>query len=75
MRVVRRLACGDLSRYGYLRFHPGAFSRIAVQGVTVAVDDGFVRALKAGQVNMKPGIDRFEGQTVYFADGLHPRRP
>ena len=41
----------------------------------MAVDDGFVRALKAGQVNMKPGIDRFEGQTVYFADGLHPRRP
>jgi putative flavoprotein involved in K+ transport len=35
----------------------------------VAVDDGFVRALKAGRVIVKPGVDRFEGRTVCFADG------
>ena len=35
----------------------------------MAVDDGFARALKAGRVTVKPGVDRFEGRAVCFADG------
>jgi hypothetical protein len=35
----------------------------------VAVDDGFVRALKAGRITMKPAIDRFDGPQVRFTDG------
>ena len=31
--------------------------------------DGFVQALKAGRVVMKPGIDRFDGPDVCFTDG------
>jgi hypothetical protein len=69
LHVVQRLAFGDLSRYGYPPSELGAFSRIAADGVTVAVDDGFVRALKSGRVIMKPGVDRFEGPKVCFADG------
>ena len=33
------------------------------------MDDGFARALKAGRVVMKPGIDRFDGPRVCFTDG------
>ena len=33
------------------------------------MDDGFARALKAGRVVMKPGIDRFDGPLVRFTDG------
>ena len=55
MRAVQRLAFGDLSRYGYPRSDLGAFTRLRADGVTVAVDDGFVRALKSGRVTMKPG--------------------
>jgi putative flavoprotein involved in K+ transport len=69
VRIVQRLAFGDLRRYGYPRSELGAFSRLAAQGVTVAVDDGFARALKAGRVTVKPAVDRFEGRTVFFADG------
>ena len=69
LRGLQRLAFGDLSRLGYPRSAVGAFSRAASEGVTVAVDDGFVRALKAGRVTMKPGIDRFEGPQVHFTDG------
>ena len=69
LRVIQRLAFGNLGRYGYPRSALGAFSRVAADGVTVAVDDGFVRALKAGRVIMKPDIDRFNGSTVRFADG------
>ena len=69
LRVIQRLAFGNLGRHGYPRSDLGAFSRVAADGVTVAVDDGFVRALKAGRVIMKPGIDRFDGRTVRFTDG------
>ena len=60
---------GDLSRFGYPRSALGAFTRQAADGVTIAVDDGFARALKAGRVVMKPGIDRFDGPQVRFTDG------
>ena len=68
-RAVQRLAFGDLSQLGYPRSALGAFTRQAADGVTIAVDDGFVRALKAGRVVMKPAIDRFDGPQVRFADG------
>jgi cation diffusion facilitator CzcD-associated flavoprotein CzcO len=45
-RAVQRLAFGDLSRLGYPRSALGAFTREAADGVTVAVDSGFVRALR-----------------------------
>jgi putative flavoprotein involved in K+ transport len=69
LRILQRLAFGDLSALGYPRSQLGAFSRAAAEGVTVAVDDGFVRALKAGRVIMKPAIAKFDGQNVWFADG------
>ena len=69
VRAVQRLAFGDLSRLGYPRSRLGAFTRQAADGVTVAVDNGFVRALKAGRVTMKPAIDLFEGPQVRFSDG------
>lgn len=68
-RAVQRLAFGDLARLGYPRSAVGAFTRAAAGGVTVAVDNGFVRALKAGRVTMKPAIDRFDGPQACFTDG------
>ena len=68
-RAVQRLAFGDLSRFGYPRPALGPFTRQAADGVTIAVDDGFARALRAGRVVMKPGIDRFDGPLVRFTDG------
>ncbi len=53
-RVVQRLAFGDLTRLGYPRSALGAFTRAAADVVTVAVDDGIVRALKDGRVTIKP---------------------
>ena len=68
-RAAQRLAFGDLSGFGYPRSALGAFTRQAAEGVTIAVDDGFARALKTGRVVMKPGIDRFDGPQVRFTDG------
>ena len=69
VRAVQRLAFGDLTRLGYPRSALGAFTRAAADGVTVAVDDGFARALKTGRVTMKPAIDRLDGPQVLFTDG------
>ena len=69
LRALARIAFGDLSRLGYPRPALGAFSRAAADDVTVALDDGFVAALKAGRISMKPGIERFDGPQVIFADG------
>jgi cation diffusion facilitator CzcD-associated flavoprotein CzcO len=68
-RAVQRLAFGDLGRFGYPRPALGPFTRQRTDGVTIAVDDGFARALKAGRVVMKPRIDRFDGSLVRFTDG------
>lgn len=68
-RAVQWLAFGDLSRLGYPRSRLGAFTREAADGVTVAVDSGFARALKAGRVTMKPAIACFDGAQVFFTDG------
>ena len=68
-RAVQWLAFGDLGRFGYPRPALGPFTRQRTDGVTIAVDDGFARALKAGRVVMKPGIDRFDGPLVRFTDG------
>ena len=68
IRLVQRLAFGDLEQYGYPRSELGALTRIGVDNVTVAVDDGFVAALKAGRVEMRPGVERLEGPTVRFTD-------
>jgi putative flavoprotein involved in K+ transport len=68
-RAVQRLAFGDLSRFGYPVPALGPFTRQRTDGVTIAVDDGFARALKAGRVVMKPAIDRFDGPRASFTDG------
>jgi hypothetical protein len=68
-RAVQRLAFGDLGRFGYPRPALGPFTRQRTDGVTIAVDDGFARALKDGRVVMKPGIAGFDGPLVRFTDG------
>jgi hypothetical protein len=68
LRAVQRLAFGDLTRYGYPRSALGAISRVRRDDVAPAIDDGFVAALKAGRVTMKPAIDHFAGSDVHFVD-------
>jgi hypothetical protein len=68
-RAIQRLAFGDLTRLGYPRSALGAFTRQATDDVTIAVDDGFARALKTGRISMKPAIDHFDGPHACFTDG------
>lgn len=47
--LMQRLFFGDLRRYGLRRHAMGGGSRMLKDGVTFALDDGFVAALKSGR--------------------------
>lgn len=67
--LTQRIAYGDLSKYG-MRSHPtGAATRMAVEGVTPALDNGFVRALKRGKIRVVEETKRFDGGAVVLKDG------
>ncbi|WP_297834477.1 NAD(P)/FAD-dependent oxidoreductase [uncultured Roseibium sp.] len=68
-RLTERVFLGNLRRYG-LSTHPeGGGTRLLRDGVTFAIDDGFVAGLKTGRFRVVPGVDRFEGDNVILTDG------
>lgn len=68
-RVVRRLTLGDLSPFGLPTPAEGPFRHIARTGVTVAVDSGFSRLVRAGRVLVVPEIAAFERDGVRLVGG------
>lgn len=68
-RLTERLFLGDLRRHG-LPSHPeGGSTRLLRDGVTFAIDDGFVAALKAGRFRVVPRVERLDGARVRLAGG------
>ena len=68
-RLTERLFLGDLRRYGLTSHREGGGTRLLRDGVTFAIDDGFVAALKAGRFCIVPRVERFEGDAVHLAGG------
>ena len=62
---LSRLALGDLGRYGFPSpsWRPFSSRRIPV------IDVGFVSALKAGKISIRPGVRSFTPTGVVFQDG------
>lgn len=69
LRVVSRLALGNLARHGLPRPDVGGFTRFRREFVAVAGDDGFAAALRRGRVTVTGPIESFDGPTIRFADG------
>lgn len=68
-RIVERLFLGNLRRVG-LPSHPdGGGTRMLRDGITFAIDDGFVGALRAGRFRVVPSVLDFESTRVRLADG------
>lgn len=67
--ALQRLAFGDLSGYGLPRAPYGAATTLRLRGHGIAVDSGFVGALKRGLVEVVPAVERFEGPEVVLAGG------
>ncbi|MEO1140440.1 MAG: NAD(P)/FAD-dependent oxidoreductase, partial [Pseudomonadota bacterium] len=67
--ALQWLAFGNLRRFG-LRRHPlGGSTRMHREGVTFALDDGFVRALKSGRFKAVAETVGFDETRVELADG------
>jgi putative flavoprotein involved in K+ transport len=67
--LVSRLFLGDLQKCGMPVPSKGAITRQKEDGVTISVDNGFVKALKAGRFRVVPEISAFSSQGVHLSDG------
>ena len=63
--AMRRVAIGDLGKYGLGKAEWGPFTahRPAV------IDVGFLEKLKAFKIDVRPSLDRFTQRTIVFVDG------
>lgn len=67
--IMQRLFFGDLRSYGLRRHPKGGGSRLLQDGVTFALDDGFVAALKAGRFAAVSETVGFSPHAVELASG------
>jgi len=65
---------GDLRKYGLPKPPVGAVTRNKQDGVIFGIDNGFVKALKAGRFSVVSEISSFSEQAVHLIDGrtIHP---
>ena len=68
-KLTERLFLGDLRRCGLTSHADGGSTRLLRDGVTFAIDDGFVAALKSGRFRIVPRVEGFSGDAVRLADG------
>jgi cation diffusion facilitator CzcD-associated flavoprotein CzcO len=67
--ATQRLVFGDLTRFGLPPAPKGGASRLGVEQIAIAVDDGAVAALKAGRISVVAPVTAFEGPGVRLNDG------
>lgn len=67
--LVSRLALGNLTRLGIPPAPKGAVTRQREDCITLAVDDGFVKALKAKRFEVVAEIDSFSAHRVHLKNG------
>jgi putative flavoprotein involved in K+ transport len=61
VRVVQRVAIGDLTRFGMPRPDRGVYTRILEDDVIPIIDVGLIDAIKGGQVEVVPALVGFDG--------------
>jgi cation diffusion facilitator CzcD-associated flavoprotein CzcO len=69
-RFARRMDLGDLSEYGLPVPEEGVFSRFRRLGVVPSiVDREVIETIKAGQIEVLPGVESLDAGGVRLADG------
>lgn len=69
MAIMQWLSFGNLRRYGLRQNPKGGGTRLLRNGVTPALDDGFVKALKAGRFQAVGQTVGFSAYDAELADG------
>jgi cation diffusion facilitator CzcD-associated flavoprotein CzcO len=68
-RIVRRLAFGNLARFGLLRPATGPISSIVERGRIPILDVGTVAAIKRGDIVVRPAVASLTETGASFVDG------
>jgi cation diffusion facilitator CzcD-associated flavoprotein CzcO len=69
MRTASRLGLGDLRPYGLVPPKMGPMTQIKTRGRIPIIDVGLVPLVKAGHIDVVPGIERFGPRSVTLVDG------
>lgn len=70
---VLRLVVGDYAKYGLQKSPLGPIAQVREEGRVPLIDIGTLAAIREGRIGVRPGIERFEGSDVVFADGSRAR--
>ncbi|KAK8969350.1 putative indole-3-pyruvate monooxygenase YUCCA10 [Platanthera guangdongensis] len=70
MLLLCNIKYGDLSKFGIVRPKAGPFLLKATAGKTPAIDVGTVSKIKAGEIQVLPGISIIEGNCLRFTNGV-----
>lgn len=68
MLLLHRVYAGDLSAYGLAFPADGLVARISRGAGAPILDVGFMRELRAGDIEVVPGVDAFDGPEVVCGD-------
>ncbi|HSK07151.1 MAG TPA: NAD(P)/FAD-dependent oxidoreductase, partial [Acidimicrobiia bacterium] len=71
--LLRTMTVGDLSSHGIATPELAPLAQLRERGKTPVIDVGTVRRIKAGQIGVRPAIDRLDDDTVVFSDGTAGR--
>ncbi len=70
LALMRRLVIGDLANEGLPMPQEGPFTRVRREGVSPAVVDGeVVEAIRAGRIEIVPGVERLDESGAALTDG------
>jgi cation diffusion facilitator CzcD-associated flavoprotein CzcO len=67
--ATARLVLGDITRLGLPRPPRGGATRLRDEQIAIPVDDGAVKAMRAGRIKVVAPLARFETDRVTLADG------
>lgn len=67
--ALQRAAFGDLTRWGVPRAPVGVATELRTRGLGPVLERGFVRTLKAGDIEIVAAVGRLDGDRVVLADG------
>jgi indole-3-pyruvate monooxygenase len=70
---VVRLALGNLDRVGLQKAAEGPFGQIKRRGRIPLIDVGTIALIRKGAIEVRRGVERFDGQNVVFVDGIRER--
>lgn len=73
LKLTERVAFGNLARWGLRPQREGGATRLRTEGTAPGIDNGFIRSLKVGRVEIVPAIEAFTGDGVRLTGGRSVR--